>query len=219
MPIDFDQARYTMIEQQVRPWDVLDPRVLETLTVIRREDFVPPRHRKLAFADLALPLEHGETMWKPTLEGRLLQALEIAPEHEVLEIGTGSGFITACLAHLGRAVCSIDIHADFVDRARARLAGLGFSCARFQVADALEFTPNREFDAVAVTAAVARLPERFRDWVRPGGRMFVIEGESPVQEAVLYTRLGDGTGWRRESLFETDVPYLRGAAPTPRFVL
>jgi len=219
MPIDFEQARHTMIEQQVRPWDVLDPRVLETLSMVRREDFVPPRHRKLAFADLALPLEHGETMWKPTLEGRLLQALEIAPEHEVLEIGTGSGFISACLAHLARAVHSIDIHTDFVDRARARLNGLGLACARFEVADALSFAPNREFDAVAVTGAVAELPVRFRDWLRPGGRLFVIEGVSPVQEAVLYTRLADGAGWRRESLFETDVPYLRGAAPAPRFVL
>src|SRR5688572_8789256 len=108
MPIDFQQARYAMVEQQVRPWDVLDPRVLDTLLQVHREDFVPPRHRKLAFADLALPLEHGETMMKPVLEGRMLQAMAIAPADEVLEIGTGSGFITACLAALARDVVSID---------------------------------------------------------------------------------------------------------------
>ena len=104
MPIDFQQARFAMVEQQVRPWDVLDPRVLETLMTVPREDFVPTRHRKLAFADLPLPLEHGEVMMKPVLEGRMLQALALAPEDQVLEIGTGSGFITACLAALARDV-------------------------------------------------------------------------------------------------------------------
>ena len=102
MPIDFQQARHAMVEQQVRPWDVLDPRVLDTLMRVQREDFVPPRHRKLAFADLPLPLEHGETMMKPLLEGRMLQSLSIEPADEVLEIGTGSGFVTACLAQLAR---------------------------------------------------------------------------------------------------------------------
>src|SRR6188768_439158 len=113
MPIDFQQARYAMVEQQVRPWDVLDPRVLDTLLQVHREDFVPLRHRKLAFADLALPMEHGEAMLKPVVEGRALQALNLVAGDEVLEIGTGSGFLTACLAVLAREVVSIDRHADF----------------------------------------------------------------------------------------------------------
>ncbi len=218
MSIDFEQARYTMVEQQVRPWEVLDPAVLDALSRVRREDFVAPRQRKLAFTDVQLPLEHGQFMMKPILEGRVLQALDLAPEHEVLEIGTGSGFLTACLAHLVRAVHSIDLYPDFVERARSRLDNLGCASVRLQQADALSFEPGRQFDAVAVTGAVAELPARFRSWVRPGGRLFVIRGNSPVQEAVVLTRL-EGEGWREESLFETDIPYLLGCEPKPRFVL
>jgi protein-L-isoaspartate(D-aspartate) O-methyltransferase len=218
MPIDFELARHAMVEQQVRPWEVLDPRVLDVLNAVKREDFVPPRHRKLAFADLALPLEHGEFMLKPVLEGRLLQALDLAPESEVLEIGTGSGFLTACLAHLARAVTSIDLHGDFVERARSRLNALGMSCARIEQADALQYEPGRQFDAIAVSAAVAAIPARFLGWLKPGGHMFIVRGVSPVQEAVTVTCNGD-SDFRIESLFETDVPYLRGAAPVARFAL
>jgi protein-L-isoaspartate(D-aspartate) O-methyltransferase len=218
MPLDFEQARHAMVEQQVRPWEVLDPRVLDVLGEIRREDFVAPRHRKLAFADLALPLEHGEFMLKPVVEGRILQALDLAPEAEVLEIGTGSGFLTACLARLARAVTSIDVHADFVERARARLQALGISCARIEQADALSFAPGRQYDAVAVTGAVAVLPEHFRSWLKPGGRMFCVQGLSPAQEAIALTRNADER-FGIESLFETDIPYLRGAAPVARFAL
>lgn len=217
MAIDFEQARHAMIEQQVRPWEVLDPRVLETLSAVRREDYVPPRHRKLAFADLALPLEHGEFMMKPVVEGRMLQALDLAPEHDVLEIGTGSGFITACLARLARAVTSIDIHADFTERARQRLLADGVTNVRLETADALAYDPGRQFDAVCVTGAVAEIPSRFREWVKPEGRLFVVRGHSPVQEAVRLVRRGER--WMEESLFETDIPYLRGAAPVARFTL
>lgn len=217
MPIDFQQARVAMVEQQVRPWDVLDPRVLETLMRVPREDFVPPRHRKLAFADLPLPLEHGEMMLKPVLEGRLLQALALEPADEVLEIGTGSGFLTACLAHLARDVVSIDRHADFVERARQRLAGERVTNVRVEAADAFTWQPGRLFDAIAVSGAVAKDPEYFGQWLKPEGRLFVVHGQSPVQEALRITRRGDG--FHRESLFETDLPYLHGAAPAPSFVL
>jgi protein-L-isoaspartate(D-aspartate) O-methyltransferase len=218
MPLDFETARHAMVEQQVRPWEVLDPRVLDVISQIKREDFVLPRHRKLAFTDMALPMEHGEFMLKPVIEGRLLQALDLAPESEVLEIGTGSGYVTACLARLARAVTSIDVHGDFVERARGRLQGLGLACARVEQADAFAFEPTRAFDAIAVTGAVAQIPDRFRAWLKPGGRMFVVHGLSPVQEAVAVTR-NDSDGFRIESLFETDVPYLRGAAPVERFAL
>lgn len=217
MTIDFQQARFAMVEQQVRPWDVLDPRVLETLMTVRREDFVPTRHRKLAFADLPLPLEHGEVMMKPVVEGRLLQALALAPSDEVLEVGTGSGFITACLANLAREVTSIDRHADFVERTRARLVAEGVTNVRLETADVFAWEPGRQFDAICITGAVATHPERFAGWLRPGGRLFVIHGQSPVQEAILITR--DGDGFLRESLFETDVPYLHGAEPAPQFTL
>ena len=215
MPIDFQQARFAMVEQQVRPWDVLDPRVHEVLMSVRREDFVPPRHRKLAFADLPLPLEHGEVMMKPVVEGRMLQAVSLAPEDQVLEIGTGSGFVTACLAALTREVVSIDRHADFIERTRGRLAAEGITNVRLECADAFDWQPGRLFDAICVTGAVAIEPERFGAWLKPGGRLFVIHGQSPVQEALRITRRGEG--FHRESLFETDVPYLHGAAPAPHF--
>lgn len=217
MAVDFEQARFAMVEQQVRPWEVLDFRVLDVIGSVKREDFAPPRHRKLAYADLALPLEHGEFMLKPVIEGRLLQALDLSPEQDVLEIGTGSGYVTCCLSHLARAVHSIDVHADFLERARARLQAAGCTNVTLEQADALAFRPGRQFDVVAVGGAVSEPPQGFLDWVRPGGKLFLIRGQSPAQEAVLYTRAEHG--WAIESLFETDVPYLHGAEPVQRFVL
>ncbi|HEX5694072.1 MAG TPA: protein-L-isoaspartate O-methyltransferase [Arenimonas sp.] len=217
MTIDFQQARFAMVEQQVRPWEVLDPRVLETLMTVRREDFVPPRHRKLAFADLPLPLEHGEVMMKPVVEGRMLQAMAITPGDDVLEIGTGSGFVTACLASLARDVTSIDRHAEFVERTQARLVAESITNVRVETADVFAWTPGRQFDAICVTGAVATDPDRFGAWLKPGGRLFVIHGQSPVQEALLLTRHGDS--FHSESLFETDVPYLHGAEPAQQFTL
>lgn len=217
MPLDMEHARFAMVEQQIRPWEVLDPRVLDTLSAVKREEFVPARHRKLAFADVALPLEHGEFMFKPVLEGRVLQSLSVQATDEVLEIGAGSGFLTACLANLARAVTSIDIHADFVERVRLRLQATGMTNVRVEVADAMSYAPGREFDVVVVTAAVKELPAHFASWVRLGGRLFVICGDSPAQEAVLLTRTA--AGWQRESLFDTDIPYLHGAEPKPAFVL
>ena len=217
MSMNFDQARFAMIEQQVRPWDVLDPRVLEALMTVHREDFVEPAHRQLAFADLPLPLAHGEVMMKPVVEGRLLQALSLEAGDEVLEIGTGSGFVTACLARLAREVVSIDVHGDFIETARERLNHDGISNVRLETADAMHWQPGRQFDAIAVTAAVASIPDAFTQWLKPGGRLFVIRGYSPVQEAVRVTRRDDSL--HVESLFETDVPYLHGAEPVPHFTL
>lgn len=214
---DFEQARLAMIEQQVRPWAVLDPRVLAALAQVRREDFVPAAQRTLAFTDTALPLAHGEHMLKPVVEGRLLQALDLAPTDDVLQIGAGTGYVTACLAGLARAVTAVELHADFVAAAAARLAASGVHNVELITADALVWTPGRQFDAVCVTGAVAQIPPQFRDWLKPGGRMVVIHGLSPAQQAVRLTRrAGD---WHSESLFETDVSYLHGAAPVARFAL
>ena len=217
MSMNFDQARFAMIEQQVRPWEVLDPRVLDALMLVRREDFVDPAHRQLAFADLPLPLAHGEVMMKPVVEGRLLQALNIDPGDEVLEIGTGSGFVTACLAQLARSVVSIDLYGDFVEAARARLVAAGFTNVRLETANALQWEPGRQFDAIAVTAAVAQIPQSFGQWLKPGGRLFVVQGNSPVQQALRVTRRDESL--HSESLFETDIPYLHGAEPVPQFTL
>jgi protein-L-isoaspartate(D-aspartate) O-methyltransferase len=196
---------------------VLDPRVLDAMSKVKREDFVPMRHRKLAFTDMALPLEHGETMMKPTLEGRMLQALDLAPEDSVLEIGTGSGFITACLGHLARAVVSIDIHADFVERARSRFVGGEYANINVQQADVTRFEPGRQFDAVCFTGAVVDLPERVFNWLRPGGRLFAVRGLAPAQEAVRWLNHDDRI--EELSLFETQLPYLAGLSPVARFAL
>jgi protein-L-isoaspartate(D-aspartate) O-methyltransferase len=212
-------ARHNMIENQVRPWEVLDPRVLDVLAAVRREDFVPARFRSVAFADMALPIGHGQVMMKPTVEGRLLQALDVRAEHNVLEIGTGSGFVTACLARLAGTVTSIELHADFAEAARARVAAAGAKNVRIEIADAVTaFDTGERFDAVVVTGAIYSLPDRFRRWVKTNGRLFAIVGESPAMQAMLYTR-ADDTHWREESLFETDVPYLTHAEPPRRFAL
>lgn len=218
MTLDAEQARHNMVEQQVRPWDVLDARVLGVLGSVRREDFVPQAYGSLAFADLELPLGHGEVMMKPVVEGRVLQALALRPTDRVLEIGTGSGFLTACLARLARDVRSVEQHADLAEAARHRLAKAGVSNAQVEVAEAVRgFEPGREFDAVVVTGAVHALPERFLRWLAPDGRLFAVEGNSPAMQAVLVTR--GGGEFVRASLFETDLPYLTNAAPPKRFTL
>ncbi|TQM17227.1 protein-L-isoaspartate(D-aspartate) O-methyltransferase [Pseudoxanthomonas sp. 3HH-4] len=217
MTINYTQARENMVEQQVRPWDVLDARVLETLATLPREAFVADSHRALAYADLELPLGHGQSMMKPVVEGRTLQALKPQADEDVLEIGTGSGYLTACLGHLAREVVSLEIHPEFAEAARARLdaAGLG-SNVRIDTVDALAWDTDRRFDVICVTGAMASVPARFLQWLRPGGRLFVVHGTSPVMEAVLH--VNDVNGPRIESLFETDLPYLVGAAPAPQFV-
>lgn len=217
----FARAREAMVEQQVRPWDVLDNRVLEVMSRLPREAFVAERYRAVAYADLELPIGHGETMMKPVVEGRMLQALALQPGDEVLEVGTGSGFISACLGQLAGSVLSLERHADLAEAARARLdaTGLGGNVA-IEVADAMAFDTDRRFDAVCVTGAVDTIPERFLQWLRPGGRLFAVRGHAPAMEAVLVRRDGDAVNaGRPESLFETDLPYLAGAAPAPQFIL
>ncbi len=219
MAMNFDQARQNMVENQVRPWEVLDGRVLEVLGRVRREDFVAPAHRQLAFADLCLPIGHGEVMMKPVVEGRVLQALDLKPEDRVLEIGTGSGFLTACLANLATHVTSVDVHADFTAAAGQRLQAASIGNVQLVTGEAMNaWQPQGSFDALVVTGAVYRIPDRFLGWLNPGGRLLAIRGESPVQQVMLLTHEGNGR-YREESLFETDLPYLAHAEPPRPFVL
>lgn len=216
MSIDYNHARETMVEQQIRPWDVLDLRVLEVLSRLPREAFVPEIHRALAYADLEIPLGHGARMMKPVVEGRMLQALNLQPADTVLEIGTGSGFVSACLASLAREVVSLEIVPELAEAARGRLEAEGLAQrVRIETADALRYATARRFDAICVTGAVTHIPAHFRQWLRPGGRLFAVRGHSPVMEAVLLHE--DVNGARIESLFETDLAYLVGAAPAPKF--
>ena len=219
MTIDYARARELMVEQQVRPWDVLDMDVLEVIGRLPREAFVPEAQRALAYADLELPLGHGAQMMKPVVEGRMLQALQLKSGDSVLEVGTGSGYISACLGALARDVVSIEQVPELAASARARLdaTGLGNN-VRIEVADALQYDcGERLFDAVCVTAAVATVPARFLQWLRPGGRLFVVRGQGPAMEAVRMIRGEAVNAATTESLFETGLVYLHGAEPVPQF--
>lgn len=217
MSMNFDQARFNMVEQQVRPWEVLDARVLELLEKTHREDFVPVRYRKMAFTDLAIPLGHDQNMMKPVVEGRLLQALELKPDETVLEIGTGSGFITACLAQLAKHVVSVDIYEQFTSEAGARLKTKDILNVELETGDVMTgWQPEQAHDVLVVTGSVEDIPDHFRGWVNPQGRMFVVCGEGPAMEAKLLTKL-NATEWREESLFETDLARLINAGKAPEF--
>lgn len=219
MSTNLEQARDNMVENQIRTWEVLDPRVLEVLGRVQRENFVPERYRNMAFVDVELPLGHGEVMMKPVIEGRVLQALAIESGQRVLEIGTGSGFLSACLAELGGDVLSLEIHADLAARAVANLSRAGIAGVTVETCDALtQFETIEPFDCIVLTGAVFALPDRLRSWVKPGGRLFAISGESPAMQALLHTRF-DAGHWQTESLFETDIPYLTHASPPRRFTL
>lgn len=212
-------ARRNMVENQVRPWEVLDARVLDVLGTLPREAFVPKPYEALAYADVTLPIGQGEVMLKPVVEGRILQALLPAAGEHILEIGTGTGYFAACLARLCTRVTSIDHRADFIDAARTRLQAqviVNVDCVH---ADALSgYAPLEKFDAIAVTGAVATLPNNFGQWLKPAGKLFVIRGVEPAMQAVLLQRAPDG-GWIEDRLFETDAPYLAGAAPARIFSL
>jgi protein-L-isoaspartate(D-aspartate) O-methyltransferase len=215
--MNFEQARFNMVEQQIRPWEVLDSRVLSLLETIHREDFVPVRYRKLAFADLAIPLDCGQVMMRPKIEARMLQAIELAPDETVLEIGTGSGFVTACLAGLARHVVSVEIYPELHEAAALKMKDKGVGNAELFVGDVMgDWQPEQAHDVVVVTGSVPQVPEQFLGWVNPGGRLFVVTGDSPAMEARVLKRL-DVTEWSQESLFETDLPRLLHADRAPQF--
>ncbi|MCU0761080.1 MAG: protein-L-isoaspartate O-methyltransferase [Steroidobacteraceae bacterium] len=207
-----EAAREQMIHQQVRAWDVLDERALEVLGKVPRERFVPEAYRELAFADASIPLPHDERMLAPKIVGRILQALQVEPGESVLEVGTGSGFLTACLALQGGAVRSLELHADLADAARTRLASLGLGRAEVVAGDAFAAAAlgAGSHDVIAVTGSLPLYDRRFEQRLAVGGRMFVVVGEAPVMEARLVRRTGEAE-WLAESLFETVLPPLHGA--------
>lgn len=217
MSMNFEEARSNMVQQQIRPWEVLDHRVLEVLDSTQREDFVPARYRKLAYADMAIPLDHGQHMMHPVLEGRLLQAIDLQADETVLEIGTGSGFLSACLAQLGKAVCTVDIHPELSARACMTLKNKKINNVECFTSDALNgWLPEQAHDVVVVTGAVREIPKIFMEWVNPGGRLFIISGDSPAMEARLLKRLNI-SDWEDTSLFETDLPLLENAELATQF--
>ena len=201
-------AKFNMIEQQIRPWEVLDHQVLAVIEQLNREDFVDPVYRGLAYADCQIPLANGVRMLPPTIEGRMLQALLLGDDDQVLEVGSGSGYISACLASLGGHVKSIDANADIIERARTNIARLGLDGIEFEQMSLTQLDASESFDAIAVTASLPKLPQNLKQALKVGGRMFVICGYAPVMEALLITRVG-ASEWTTQSLFETDLPRLQ----------
>ena len=215
--LDVNTARRQMIEQQVRAWEVLDLEVLAAMERVRREEFAPPAYRDLAFADMNVPLGHGQAMLAPKLEGRILQALELGPDDSVLEIGTGSGYFAACLAALARSVRSIEIFPDLAEAARANLARTDVHNVAVETADAFNLADADRYDAVVLTGSLPVYDARFEGWLAGGGRLFVVVGQGPIMEARRIRCIGPGE-LASESLFETVMDPLVHAAEPPRFV-
>jgi protein-L-isoaspartate(D-aspartate) O-methyltransferase len=213
---DYDRARFNMIEQQIRPWDVLDPRVLDLLSAVRREDFVPPAYRMLAFADLELPLANGFKMWTPKMEARVLQELRVRSTERVLEIGTGSGYLTALLASESGDVTSVEIDAATAADARAKLARHGFTNVRVDVGDGARGYGNEIYDVIVLTGSTPLLPERFFEQLSPTGRIFAVVGERPAMKARLIHSEAPGARTATD-LFETVIDPLVNAATPARF--
>jgi protein-L-isoaspartate(D-aspartate) O-methyltransferase len=216
MSIQVEVARTQMINQQVRAWDVLDPTVLAVLAQVPREQFVPPRFRNLAFADTAIPLHGGQAMLTPQVEGRLLQALTLRGTDRVLEVGTGSGFLTACLARLAQQVTSLEILSELAGAARRNLRGVSTWNAEVHTEDVFGYRPGQPYDVIAVTGSVPKPDERFQHWLADGGRLFLVTGEEPLMQARLVTRQGPDQ-WTATTLFETSLPALLNAPLPSKF--
>lgn len=214
--MDIEIARENMIEQQVRAWEVLNPGVLDILAEIPREQFVPRDYAALAFSDTEIPIGHGQSMMTPTVEGRVLQAVDIKPGDRVLEIGTGTGFLTACLSSLGGQVTSVEMFDKFLKRASENLADAGIEHAELLKMDAMSELPPGEFDVVVVTGSIHRFDMRFVEALAMNGRLFVVVGNAPIMDARLVTRTGD-SNWDSVSVFETCLRPLIHAARPPQF--
>ena len=217
--MNLENARFNMIEQQIRPWEVLDQRVLDLLNKLPREDFVPQRYRKLAYTDTTIPLGNDQVMMPPRVEARILQALNIQTDDTVLEVGTGSGYVTALLASLSDHVYSVDINADMTRTAGDKLADHGITNVTLETGDAARgWDAHAPYDVIVITGSLPLLPTNFKQALKVDGRLVAIVGDSPVMEVVLITRVGESE-WAQETLFETDLPALINAPEPERFAL
>ncbi len=216
--MNLEKARYNMVEQQVRTWDVLDSRVLDLLASVPREQFVPEAYKGMAFADVRIPLGHGQEMLPPREEGRLLQALNVQPGDVALVVGTGSGYLTALMASLARQVYSVDIIPEFVTGAQQRLNALNLgSKVTLEVGDAAAgWEHYAPYDVIAISGSLVKVPDSFKRALKVGGRLFCIEGTAPAMTAKLITRTGEQS-WEEVGLFETVVPGLINAPQGSQF--
>src|SRR5512145_177945 len=216
--MDIERARSNMIESQIRTWEVLDQRVLDVLSAVKREAFVPEQYRPLAFVDMEIPLGHGEVMLAPKLEARMLQELTLKESDRVLEVGTGSGYMTALLASLAGHVYSVELHPDLSATAAGKLAAHGIVNATLEVGDAAQgWSRHAPYDAILLTGSVPVLPPRLRAQLRPGGRLLAVVGDPPAMTARLTTCVTEGA-WTDTGLFETCIAPLRNVPQPERFV-
>lgn len=217
--MNLDIARLNMIEQQIRPWEVLDQRVLDLLSTVPREDFVPPSYRNLAFADMNIPLGENQVMMSPKVEARILQALNLQGDESVLEVGTGCGYVTALLASLAKQVISVDINPEMTRQAGEKLAAHGFDNITLETGDAAQgWDTHAPYDVIVITGSLPLLSDSFKQALKVDGRLLAIVGDSPAMSVLLITRVGESE-WAEETLFETDLPALINAPQPERFSL
>lgn len=218
--MDFEKARYNMVEQQVRPWDVFDPRVLEVINTVPREDFTPKKYKQLAYADIHIPLgddENGNCMLNPNIEGRIMQHLHIGADDVVLEIGTGTGYLTACLSKLARHVDSVEIDPKLSTQAIENLAAHDITNVTVSTGDAaLGWNQKQFYDAIVISGSMPEIPEAYKKMLKEGGRLFVVTGDAPAMTAHLVTRIAKNE-WTTKDLFETCITALRGAEKVEEF--
>ena len=216
--MNLEQSRFNMVEQQIRPWDVLDPEVIKLLFELRREEFVPAAYRSLAFVDMEIPLGHGEVMLTPKMEARILQELQVRKTDRILEIGSGSGYLTSLLARQGDHVYSVEILPELKIIAEQNLQAHGIANVTMEAGDASHgWSEHGPYDIIVLTGSTPVLPEEFRKSLVVGGRIFVVEGEEPVMNAALISCVKEGT-YNKVGLFETCIPALRNAQRMKQFV-
>jgi protein-L-isoaspartate(D-aspartate) O-methyltransferase len=215
--MNIEQARFNMIEQQIRPWNVLDQDVLDLLLVVKREDFVPAAHKALAFVDTDIPLPCGEAMFSPKLEARILQDVQVKKHENVLEIGAGSGYMAALLAHKARHVTTVEIHPELKAMAAANLARAGIANVSVELGNGAQgWSAGAPFDVIVISGALEELPEAFLKQVKVGGRIAAIIGQAPVMSAQITTRVTD-TAYDTVKVFETSAKPLTDAVTASRF--
>ncbi len=204
--MDLDQARFFMVEQQIRPWDVLDPKILDLLLETPRHLFVEDDNKVLAYSDIELPIGEGQSMMFPRVEGRLLQAVDIDSSEKVLEIGTGSGYLTALIAKQAKSVDTVELHPSIQDTAKSRLKE--FDNIKFHTGDAMQnWNDGQEYDVIILTGSVTEVPQAYKEKLTLGGRLYVVAGSAPAMTAQVITRISPEE-WEVETLFETELTAL-----------
>jgi protein-L-isoaspartate(D-aspartate) O-methyltransferase len=215
--MNIEQARFNMIEQQIRPWNVLDTDILDLLHVVKREQFVPVAYQNLAFADVEIPLPGGEAMVTPKLEARILQEIGLKKHDSVLEIGTGSGYMAALMAHRAAKVTSVEVNAEIKELAEKNLAKAGIANVSVELGNGAKgWDKGAPYDVIVISGALEVLPEAFLAQVKVGGRIAAIVGQPPSMEFVIVTRTGEAS-WNTVKVFETNVKYLTGAPAVSHF--